>query len=383
MNKAIINLTIMICISIFSQSAAADEWGKIKIPRDKPIKIAFDSQLAMQFFGMEHGVEMAVKEKALLLGHPLKLETQKAEHGIFKSDRLPRIFCNDPHTAGVIGYAENTDVQSALKMHHKQKVILLSPLRIDVRPVGGKNPIIFKLCCSYKVQARKAAEFSLSRKKKNIAVLYSIDRANGNLGRHFSEQVQVLGGKVLFETSLSSNYDLPQIIEKIKTLECDLIYFAGPSELGVLAIEEMDAAGLHNTYFIAGAACSSSKFLSQTSGIPIANCYVIAPNKPCREWTKKFVDNYGLMPGFSPYGYDATHILIKALKEVAFRNSDGGLVIGKKALADAVKKVKLKGVSGKIEFDSKGCRNSSATAIYHVFENEEKGLRLFKEIFFR
>ena len=52
-------------------------------------------------------------------------------------------------------------------------------------------------------------------------------------------------------------------------------------------------------------------------------------------------------------------------------------------LADAVKKVKLKGVSGKIEFDSKGCRNSSATAIYHVFENEEKGLRLFKEIFFR
>ena len=373
----------MFCISIFSQPAAADEWGKIKIPRGKPIKIAFDAQLAMQFIGMEHGVEMAVKEKALLLDHPLKLETQKAEYEIFKSDRLPRIFCNDPHTAGVIGYADNTDVQSALKMHHKQKVILLSPLRIDVRPVGGKNPIIFKLCCSYKVQARKAAEFSLSRKKKNIAVLYNIDETNRNLGRHFSEQVQVLGGKVLFETSLSSNYYLPQIIEKIKTLECDLIYFAGPSELGILAIEEMDAAGLHNTYFIAGAACSSSKFLSQTSGIPIANCYVIAPKKPSREWTKKFVDHYGLMPGFSPYGYDAAHILIKALKAVTFKNSDGWLVIGKKALADAVKKVKLKGISGNIEFDSKGCRTSSATAIYHVFENEEKGVRLFKEIFFR
>jgi len=381
MNKAIIDLIIFIFISIFNNFATADEWGTIKIPEGKPIKIVFDKQLAMQFVGMRHGFDMAVKEKASLLGHPLKLET--AEYGNFRSDRLPQIFCDDPHIAGVIGYAGNTDLQSALEIHHKKKVILLTPLSIHAKPFEGNTPIIFNMCCSCKVQARKAAEFSLSRKKENIAVIYNTDEISGKLGRHFSEQVQVMGGKVLFETSLSSNYYLTEVIEKIKALKCDLIYYAGPSELGILTVEEMDAAGLHNIYFIAGAACNNSKFLSQTNGIPIANCYVIGHKKPCREWTRKFVAQYSLVPQFSPYGYDAADILIESLKAVTIKNTDGWVVIGKKALADAVKNVKLQGVSGKIEFDSKGFRTSSAIAIYHVFDNEEKGIRLFKETRFR
>jgi branched-chain amino acid transport system substrate-binding protein len=383
MNKAIIDLTIIVCISIFSQSAAGDEWGSIQIPEGKPIKIAFDTQLAMEFVGFKTGVEMAVKEKSSLLGYPLTLETETAGYGIFKSGRLPQIFCNDPHTAAVIGYAGNTDMRSALEMHHKQRVILLSPLSIGAKPQEAEIPIIFNMCCSYEVQARKAAEFSLSRKKKKVAVIYSVDEMSGKLGRHFSEQVQMLGAKVLFEESLSSNYYLPQIIEKIKILECDLIYYAGPSELGIMALEEMDAAGLRNTYFIAGAACNNSKFLSQTSGIPIANCYVIGPKKPDQEWTRKFVASYGITPGFSPYGFDAAHILIKALKAVTYKNPYGWLVIGKKALADAIQSIRFQGVSGNIEFDSKGFRTSSAITVYHVFDNEEEGVRLFQETTFR
>jgi ABC-type branched-subunit amino acid transport system substrate-binding protein len=383
MKKLISDLTIIIWISIFSQFAGADEWGTIKIPWSKPITIAFDEQLEMQFVGIKRGIEMAFKEKASLLGYPLRFDSKTSKYGSFKSDHLPQIFCNNAHNAAVIGYADNTDLQSALEIHHRQKVVLLTPLNIGTQPLEDKNPIIFSLCCSYKIQARKAAEFSLSRKKHNIAVIYNKDENSQKLGRHFSEQVQVLGGKVLFETSLSSNYYLSEMIEKIKTIKCDLIYYAGPYELGISAIEEMDAVGLHHTYFIAGAACNNGKFLRETSGIPIANCYVIAPRKPSREWTRNFEAQYGLKPGFGHYGYDAAQILIRALKAVTYKNSDGGLVIGKKALAFAVKHLNFKGASGKIEFDLKGCRTSSAIAIYHVFDNEEEGLRFFKETPFR
>jgi len=379
MKKSIIDYTILACFSIFSQFACADEWGTIKIPANQPIKIAFDNQLEMQFGGIKLGIEMAIKEKNSMRDHPLRLELKMPEHKNIRSDHLSKIFCNDPHTVGVIGYADRADVQSALSTHLQQKVILVSPLGILAKQMKDKSPVIFNMCCSHKLQARKAVEFALSRKKKKIAVIHNTDEFSRKLGRDFTVQIQMRGAEVLFETSLSNNYYLSGMIKKIKTLKCDLIYYAGPSELGILVIQEMDAVGLHNTYFIAGAACHNFKFLSETSGIPMANCYVVAPRKPSREWSRKFVTQYGLSPGFSPYGYDAAHIFINALKAVTLKNSYGRMELGKKALADAVKNAKIKGVSGEIEFDSKGCRTSSALAIYHVFDNEEEGFRLFKE----
>ena len=60
---------------------------------------------------------------------------------------------------------------------------------------------------------------------------------------------------------------------------------------------------------------------------------------------------------YAAYAYDATGILIKAIGQVAVVDASGNLVIGRQALANAVRATPgHPGVTGVISFDGKGDR---------------------------
>jgi len=68
------------------------------------------------------------------------------------------------------------------------------------------------------------------------------------------------------------------------------------------------------------------------------------------------------------------------VEKVAKKQPNGTLIIGKKALRDAVAKTSYTGITGKIEFDENGDRTGSVVVIYKVVE--EGGKRFFKQINF-
>jgi branched-chain amino acid transport system substrate-binding protein len=95
---------------------------------------------------------------------------------------------------------------------------------------------------------------------------------------------------------------------------------------------------------------------------------------------KKFEAKYGPRQTFSPQAYDAAHILMRAVEKAAKKKPDGSLLIGKKALRDAVSATRLDGITGKISFDKYGDRTGSVVVIYKVVE--ENGKRFFKPMEF-
>jgi ABC-type branched-subunit amino acid transport system substrate-binding protein len=108
--------------------------------------------------------------------------------------------------------------------------------------------------------------------------------------------------------------------------------------------------------------------------------YVTYAKEPDPDWVKKFETRYGPRQTFSPQAYDAATILMMAVERVARKQTDGSLVIGKKALRDAVADTDLMGITGRIKFDPYGDRTGSVVVIYKVVE--EDGRRFFKQMVF-
>jgi branched-chain amino acid transport system substrate-binding protein len=67
-----------------------------------------------------------------------------------------------------------------------------------------------------------------------------------------------------------------------------------------------------------------------------------------------------------------------AVEKVGQKRADGSLVIGKKALRDAVAATRLTGITGEIAFDARGDRTGSVVVVYEVIQ--EGGKRFFKQV---
>jgi ABC-type branched-subunit amino acid transport system substrate-binding protein len=72
------------------------------------------------------------------------------------------------------------------------------------------------------------------------------------------------------------------------------------------------------------------------------------------EFLTKFTEQFGDPIAYGPGSYDAAMIILNAAKAVATVDSDGNLVIPKKALADAVRAAPYDGITGHLEFDENG-----------------------------
>jgi len=98
--------------------------------------------------------------------------------------------------------------------------------------------------------------------------------------------------------------------------------------------------------------------------------------EPDPAWVKQFETKYGPRQTFSPQAYDAARILMAAVEKTAQKQPDGSLLIGRKALRDAVAETRMDGITGRIEFDPHGDRTGSVVVVYRVAE--EGGKRFFK-----
>ncbi|MCX6069675.1 MAG: hypothetical protein NTU91_02280 [Chloroflexi bacterium] len=85
------------------------------------------------------------------------------------------------------------------------------------------------------------------------------------------------------------------------------------------------------------------------------------------EWTARFTEKFGGAPvAYGPGSYDAATIIMKAAASVAQVDADGNLVIGRKALADAIRATPYDGITGHLEFTETGDLAAVSITVFHV-----------------
>jgi len=351
-------LLAALCVLLAPFSSHADDWGTIIIPPGKAIKIGLGAMLTGDYASLgidiKHGTEMAVEKKGAILGHRVVLQAEDDGCAGPSSVAIAEKLCNDPLIVGLVGYMCSGGSKPASDIHNKYKVVMVSPSSTALELTARGIPIFFRTCWNDKIQARRAASFAYSRKWTKIAVIH--DKS--------AEHIRLKGGKILaIEGVTRGDKDFSPVLTKIKPLKPQLIYFGGMAAEGVLLARQMKRVGLRKTHFMSDDGCYTEKDFIQAGGQATNGCYVTYAKQPDPDWVKK-----------------AASILMLAVEKAAEKQSDGSLVIGKRALRNAVADTKYNGITGEISFDPYGDRTGSVVVIYKVVE--EDGKRFFKQMVF-
>ncbi|MBW1804478.1 MAG: branched-chain amino acid ABC transporter substrate-binding protein [Deltaproteobacteria bacterium] len=382
--KRFLLLTIF-CLVIFPFQANADEWGTIIIPPEKPIKIGMGTMLTGDYASLgidiKHGAEMAIQEKGSILGHSVVLKAEDDGCSGPPSVAIAEKLCNDPLVVGLVGYMCSGGSKPASDIHNKYKVVMISPSSTALELTARGIPIFFRTCWNDRIQAERAAAFVVKRGWAKVVVLHDKSDYGQSLAEDFAKNIKKRGGEVLAMEGLTrGDKDFTPVLTKIKPFRPKLIYFGGMAAEGVLVARQMKRVGLRKTLFMSDDGCYTEKDFIQAGGKATNGCYVTYAKEPDPTWVKRFEAKYGPRQTFSPQAYDAATILMRAVEKVAKKQPDGRLVIGKKALRDAVAATGYDGITGRIAFDAHGDRTGSVVKVYKVIE--ENGKRFFKQLEF-
>jgi branched-chain amino acid transport system substrate-binding protein len=387
MNKKMHTFVILAALYLFLApfSSQADEWGTITIPPGKAIKIGLGAMLTGDYASLgidiKHGAEMAVEKKGSILGYPVVLQAEDDGCSGPPSVAIAEKLCNDPLIVGLVGYMCSGGSKPASDIHNKYKVVMISPSSTALELTTRGIPIFFRTCWNDKIQARRAASFAHSHKWTKVAVIHDKSDYGQSLGEDFAERIRQQNGKILaFEGITRGDKDFSPVLTKIKPLNPQLIYYGGMAAEGVLVARQMKRVGLRKTHFMSDDGCYTEKDFIQAGGKATNGCYVTYARQPDPDWIKNFEAKYGPRQTFSPQAYDAANILMLAVEKAAQKQPDGSLIIGKKALRNAVADTKYNGITGEISFDPYGDRTGSVVVIYKVVE--ENGRRFFKQMIF-
>lgn len=344
--------------------ATADEWGFITIPKGKPIKIGFGAALSGDYatlgIGERNGVEMAVSEKKTIKGFTIELEAGDDQCEGAPSVALAEKFGADPYVVGVVGFMCSGGSIPASDVLNRYKKVMISPSSTADAVTARGLQNIFRTCWNDRIQGKVAAEFALKQGWKRAAILHDKSAYGQGIADEFKVNFEKGKGIIVaYEGITRGDKDFRAVLTKIRKKQPDVIYFGGMAAEGALiARQKADVGikapmigpdGLHDVKdFIEGGGESTEGQFVTFSKEPTGKKY--------REWKAKFEGKYKYMGPFDAHAYDAAWVLIQAIENVAKVEPDGSLKIGKKRLADEIRRISYEGVTGKIKFDNRGDR---------------------------
>jgi len=257
---------------------------------------------------------------------------------------------------------------AASDVANKYKQIMISPSTTGPDMTARGIPIVFRTCPNDKVQGKVAADFVLKNKWMRAALIHDKSTYGQGLVDVFKETFTKGGGQVLaYEAITRGDKDFTPVLTKIKALNPQVVNLGVMVAEGSLIVRQMSQIGL-NAKIVGFDGIYSQKDFVEACGKAAVGAYCTYAKTPdsavFKEWQNKFAAKYGGPPiAYAPYGYDAAKVMMAAVEKTAQKKGDGSLVIGKKALRDAVSATKYEGITGLISFDPHGDRNQIAISM--------------------
>jgi branched-chain amino acid transport system substrate-binding protein len=350
-------------IFLFALVAAspANVWaqkGKIKIAVQAPLS---GEQAALG----EHiklGAQLAVEESAKAfkdLGYELILVPQddqaKPEVGVANA----RNMVADPDVLVIVGHFNSGVALPSSEVYKDAMLTMISPANTATEITDRGYPNVNRVCGRDDVQGPVGARFAAQDLKlKSVYIIHDKTLYGQGVAENFRNEAKKLGMKVLGFDGTEERANFSPMIIPLKAKNPDLVYFGGIYHQGGLLLKQLREKGVKAKFMgpdgldsaemakIAGAAVVDSYYTS-VAGPPDAYPEAAAFAKKYKQRFGKDTESFGL------YGYDATMVGIKAME--GWIKANGGKKPTRADVVTAVRKIKnFKGVTGSIEFDSKG-----------------------------
>lgn len=322
--------------------------------------------------GMKNAAMLAINEaneSARLKGITLVLVPVDDQANPTQATNVANQLVSDPKVVGVVGHLNSGCTLPASKIYARHSIAMITPASTNpaITRQGLKN--VFRICTTDDVQGSFAANLVYRKLNiKKVAIIHDKTQYGQGLAEEFQKQFRRNGGKILcFEGINVGDKDFNALLTKIKGLNPELIYFGGMYSEAGLIVKQAKDMGIE-VPLMGGDGIFTSEYIkigkSATEG-SIATMIGAPPEELPRaaefiEKYKKAYPDVDIQP-YDAYTYDATKILIEAIRHV---QSD------KRAIIDYIANIRYEGVIGCTTFDEKGDTTNKVITPYIVKNGE-------------
>jgi branched-chain amino acid transport system substrate-binding protein len=360
-------LLLVAAVALVALPMAGDAQGK------GTIKIATQSPLSGGQAALGEGIKLGAQLAVDKLKGPLEKAGFKVELVPFDDQAKPDVgvanaknIIADKDILAVIGHLNSGVAIPSSEVYKEVNVAMISPANTNPTVTDRNYANVNRVCGRDDVQGVVGSEFAKSQHAKSVYVIHDKTAYGQGIADFFKADAEKKGIKVIgFEgTEEKSNFD--PILTPIKAKNPDLIYFGGIYDQGAPFFKQAREKGLKAKFM--GPDGMDSSDLTKIAGKAVVGMYYTSAAGPAsalpkaKSFVEEFKKKFNKNP--EPYAaeaYDATHIALKAIEAAA----KGGKAPTREDVTAQVRKVKLAGITGDIEFDGKGDRKK---ALYFVLQ---------------
>ena len=387
---------LCICgLPVNGDSLCNDPFGCVEVAPDDPIVVGGMLVVsgAVSYLGEDTlgGIELAILHRdGELLGHEIELVVEdslcSAEGGQTAAQRLSA----DESIVGVIGTNCSSAAQGAMPIISDAGMVMIAPSNTspsltneDIEAGGSHRPGYFRTSHNGLMEGMRNAEFAVNTlQAATLATVHDGDPYTEGLSRVVAATFADLGGAVVFEGAVNKgDTDMASILTEIAVNDPDVIYLPlFEPEINFFAAQMQHFAGLEDAVIIGGGASFVAGFPENT-GEAAVGIYISGPlvtGDAYEDFLETWDEEIGGTPpsGYHAHAYDATNILLEAVTAAAVELDDGGLLIGRSAIREALAATEnYPGLTGNLTCQEASpfagdCATGSALAMFVITEAE-------------
>lgn len=305
--------------------------------------------------GMADGLALAQEE--INAGHlagnyRIRLVMRDDAYDERKGKRIAMEFADTPNMSAVIGYYDDAAGIDASPIFEASRLFhLIVGANSKQMTSYGFSYIARTVLSSDKI-ASQLAKFTIDKGYRRIAIIMEEDAFGEDLAYQYQSSLDQYDVEPVYIVSYTRELtDFTSTVNELKDVDADLIFFAGLEGAAIPFINKLRRIGLETP--ILGAFGDTPEMQAEVGDRLDKAMYFdfYNPESPAPEnaaFVRKFYRRYGRMPEtWAAQGYDALHILARALRSTGSRNPLD--------LSYAVRYMdEWQGASGRYKFDRSG-----------------------------
>jgi branched-chain amino acid transport system substrate-binding protein len=393
--RSIIAITAVLAAGSLTLTACGsrDEGGNSSNGDKTTVVIGLDAPLTGDLsalgLGMKNSADLAAKtanKEEFVKGVEFKIEALDDQAQPSVGQQNAQKFISNKDVLGVVGPLNSSVSQQMQKPFNDAGLTQISPANTGTELTQGDGwktgnsvrqfKTFFRTATTDEIQGAFAADYLYNQAKIKKVYLIDDQKTYGaGLAASFKTNFTKFGGKIVGSDHINpDDRDFNAVVAKIKKTGAEALYYGGEYPAAAPLSQQLKDSG-QNIPLMGGDGIYSGEFpklnkkaegdLATSVGEPVEKL----------ESAKTFIKNYeaaGYEDDYEAYGgltYDATWAIIEAVK-LAVEGNDGKLPSeGRKAVLDAMAKVKFDGVTGPISFDEFGDTTNHTMTAYKVKDN--------------
>ncbi|HEY8050322.1 MAG TPA: branched-chain amino acid ABC transporter substrate-binding protein [Ramlibacter sp.] len=329
----------------------------------------------------ENGVRMAIEDLnakgVTIAGKKVKLEIEAEDdaadpkQGTAAAQKL----C-DAKVAGVVGHLNSGTTIPASKVYNDCGIPHITGAATNPALTKPGYDTTYRIIANDNALGAALAFYAADKLHlKKVAVVDDRTAYGQGVAEIFAKTAKQKGMQVVDEQYTNDKAtDFMAILTAIKSKNPDAIFYGGMDTQGGPMLRQMEQLGMTNVKFFGGDGICTSEIAKLSGGAKTLGNTIcaeggasIAKMPGGTAWKARYDAKYpGQFQVYSPYTYDATFVLVDAMKRAGSTDP--------KKYIPFLKKTNFKGVTGTIQFEPNGELKNAATSLYTYKDGKKTAL---------